>query len=50
MCILIAHGEYAEVHIGDATEDIYYYGGPQNLAWIDHLLGGQVTSLPARSV
>jgi len=49
MWILIARGEYAEVEFGDATEDIYYYGGLQNLAWIDHLLGGPATSSPARS-
>ena len=49
MGILIARGEYAEVQLGDTTEDMDYYREPQNLAWIDHLLGGPATSSPARS-
>jgi len=49
MWILIASGAYAEVEFGDATKDIYYYGGPQNLEWIDHVLGGPATSSPTRS-
>ena len=44
MWILIARGEYAEVAFGDATEDMYYYGGPQNVGWIDHLRGGPANS------
>jgi len=36
----LATGEYADVELGDATAEIYYYRGPQNLWWIDHLLGG----------
>jgi len=49
MWILIVRRECVQVEFGDATEDIYYYRGLQNLAWIVHLLGGPATSSPARS-
>jgi len=49
MWIVTARGEYAEFGFADASEEIYYYQGGQNLAWIDHLLRGPATSLPDRS-
>jgi len=43
MWILIAHLEYVEVEFGDPNKDIDYSKGRQNLAWLNHFLGGPAT-------